>query len=322
MTISEIYKKFNSKQKCVEYMEQLRWPSGAICPKCGSKNVVKLKREIGRYHCNQKSCKTTFSILTDTIFEKTHLSLTKWFEIISLMLSAKRGISAKQIKRTVGMTYKTAWYACMRVRCGMIDFDHMELENIVEMDEAYIGGKPRHHYKTKENEPNLSKVETKRGRGTKKTPIVGIVERNGEVVVKVVEKLTSRNLLTMLKENVKTDKAIVVTDEFKSYKSFDDVVQHYTIDHSKKEYVKGMLHTNTIEGFWSIVKNSIRGNYIALSKKYLPFYLVQAQYIYNNRNNSGDLFARYLKEALIHDNPMENYKPIKPVKEIVYKKNN
>ena len=319
MTISEIYKKFDSKQKSVEYLAELRWPKGVICPKCGSKNVVSLKKQIGRYHCNK--CKTSFSVLTDTIFERSHLPLTKWFEIITLMLSAKRGIAAKQIKRDVRLTYKTAWYACMRVRCGMIDFSNMELENIVEMDEAYIGGKPRHRYKPQPNEPNLSKITEKRGRGTKKTPIVGIVERKGEVVIKVIEKLTSRNLLTMLKENVKTDKAIVVTDEYASYKSFDDVVQHYTVDHSKKEYVKGIMHTNTIDGFWSIVKNSIRGNYIALSKKYLPFYLVQAQYIYNTRNYEGDLFVRFLKEALVHDNPMENYKPIKPVKDIVYKKN-
>jgi transposase-like protein len=319
MTISEIYKKFDSKQKSVEYLAGLRWPKGVICPKCDSKNVVILKKQVGRYHCNK--CKTSFSVLTDTIFERSHLPLTKWFEIITLMLSAKRGIAAKQIKRDVRLTYKTAWYACMRVRCGMIDFDHMDLENIVEMDETYIGGKPRHRYKPQPNEPNLSVITEKRGRGTKKTPIVGIVERKGEVVIKVMEKLTSRNLLTMLKENVKTDKAIVVIDEFSSYKSFDDVVQHYTIDHSKKEYVKGAMHTNTIEGFWSIVKNCIRGNYIALSKKYLPFYLVQAQYIYNARNYEGDLFVRFLKEALVHDNPMENYKPIKQVKDIVYKKN-
>ncbi len=223
--------------------------------------------------------------------------------------------------RNVGLTYKTAWYSAMRVRCGMIDLKHIELEGVTEMDEAYIGGKPRKRYSKDPSEPNLSKVTIKRGRGTKKTPVVGIVARGDKIVLKVIEKLTTRNLLAMLKENVNTDKSLVVTDEFRSYKGFDEVIQHYTIQHSKKEYVRGMLHTNTIEGFWSIIKNSIRGNYISISKKYLPLYLVQAQYIYNYRKYSGNLFEKYLKQAVKIDKSdyMLNYKPIKDTKKLVYK---
>jgi transposase-like protein len=235
------------------------------------------------------------------------------------MVNSKTGISAKEIERDTGVTYKTAWYSAMRVRCAMIDYCHIELENIVEMDEAYLGGKPK-RIKSADNEPSLSRVENKRGRGTQKTPVVGIVERNGDIVLKVIEKLTSRNLLAMLNEYVKTENAVVVTDEFRSYHGFDAVVQHYTIEHGKKQWVKGAMHTNTIEGFWAIVKGSIRGNYISISKKYLPFYLVQAQYIFNNRNFKGNLFERFIKDALTHDPVMEHYKPIKPVKEIVHPK--
>jgi len=239
-----------------------------------------------------------------------------------LMMNTKTGISAKEIQRNVGVTYKTAWYSAMRVRCAMIDYDNIELHGIVEMDEAYIGGKPRHRYSTKDNKPTLSKVTTKRGRGTKKTPIVGIVERGDKVVLKVIEKLTSRNLLAMLKRFVNTKDTLVVTDEFRSYRSFDDIVQHYTIYHKKKQYVKGLMHTNTIEGFWSIVKNSIKGNYIAISKKYLPLYLVQSQYIYNHRHYKGNLFEKFLKQALKVDKTdyMEHYKPVKKnVKKLIYK---
>ena len=319
MNLIQIQKKFNTDRKCRLYLEKLRWGKSVTCTKCNSTNIVGLKKQVGRYHCN--NCSTTFSVLSDTIFEYSGLPLSKWFVIVGLMLNSKMGISAKDIQRNLGITYKSAWYSAMRVRCAMIDQCNIELENVVEMDEAYIGGKSRKRYSKNPNDPNLSKVTTKRGRGTKKTPVVGIVERGDKVVLKVIEKLTSRNLISMLKDSVKTENAIVVTDEFKSYKSFDDIIQHYTVNHSKKQWVKGMMHTNTIEGFWSIVKNSIKGNYRAISKKYLPFYLVQSQYLYNHRNYKGNLFEKFLKQALDTDKSefMEDYKPVKDVKKLVYK---
>ncbi len=315
MNLIDINKKFNSQAKCLSYLEKLRWGKTVTCTKCGSDNTVRIKPQAGRHHCN--NCKTTFSVLVDTIFENTRLPLTKWFMVIGLMLNAKKGIAAAQIMRDTGITYKTAWYAAMRVRCGMID-NCKSLQNIVEMDEAYVGGRPRKKQPAS-NKPTLINVVNKRGRGTRKTPVVGIVERDGDVVLKVIEKLTSRNLVAMLKENVKTDNAILITDEFKSYKKMDDLIEHLVINH-KKEYSKGIVHTNTIEGFWSIVKNSIRGQYIALSKKYLPFYLVQAQYVYNLRNDEGNLFEQYLINAVNHDQQMSYYKPVKDVKKIVYSK--
>jgi transposase-like protein len=322
MNIIEIGKKYNTDAKCREYLESLRWGKTVLCTKCGSDNVVDLKRENGRYHCNH--CKTTFSVISDTMFEHSGLPLSKWFMLVGLMLNSKTAISSKELERNIGVTYKTAWYCAMRVRCTMIDHCNIELTNVVEMDEAYMGGKPRKHYSS--DNPNLptigeQSIVNKRGRGTRKIPVVGIVERGDNIVLKVIEKLTSRNLIAMLKEYVKLDSSIVVTDEFKSYKSFDDIVQHYTINHSKKQWVKGMMHTNTIEGFWSIVKNSIKGNYRAISPKYLPFYLVQSQYIYNHRNYKGNLFEKFLKQALTTDRSefMEDYKPVTEVKKLVYK---
>ncbi len=319
MTITEIHRKYSTKLKCNEYLEKLRWGKTVKCTKCESIRVTRISGEIGRFHCN--SCETTFSTITNTIFEYSGLELPKWFIIIGLMLNAKKGMSSKEIMRNVGTTYKSAWYAAMRVRCAMIDLDNVELDGVTEMDETYLGGKPRKKYSSDPSEPNLSKVTNKRGRGTKKTPVVGIVERKGKIVLRVIEKLTTRNLLSMLKENVKTDTSIVVTDEFKSYHRFDEVIQHYTVDHSKKEWVKGMMHTNTIEGFWAIIKNSIRGNYIAISKKYLPFYLVQAQYVYNYRDYSGNLFEKFLKQAVNVDKSdyMMHYKPVKDTKKLIYK---
>ena len=316
MNLIQIQRKYNTKQKCLDYLVKLRWGKTVSCTFCDSDNVTPLKNEAGRFHCNK--CKKNFSVLTGTIFEDSRLPMTKWFMVIGLITNAKKGMSAKEIRRNIGLTYKTAWYSAMRIRCGMVN-NCKVLQNLVEMDEAYIGGKPRQSYTARDNEPNLSQVTNKRGRGTNKVPIVGIVERDGDIVLKVIEKLTSKNLLAMLKENVKTTNAVVITDEYKSYKKFDEIVEHLTVNHSKKQYVKGVAHTNTLEGFFSILKNSIKGNYIAISKKYLPFYLVHAGYIYNHRNFTGNLFEVCLQDMVTHKKPMEHYKPVKPVNEIVYK---
>jgi transposase-like protein len=241
--------------------------------------------------------------------------------VITLILNAKQGISAMEIMRNMDCSYKTAWYLAMRVRCAMVEKD-IELQNIVEMDEAYVGGKPRKMAKNQDsNQPTIATIENKRGRGTKKTPVVGIVERNGSVVLQVTERLTSQFLLSMLKSHVKTENAIVMTDQYKGYAKFDDIVQHLTVNHSKKEFSKGIVHTNTIEGFWAIVKNSVRGQYKAISKKYLPFYLVQSQYIFNRRNAIHDVFEEFLIHAIKIDKSdfMNYYKPVKDVPKLTYK---
>lgn len=313
MTIKEIQTKFRNQDKARQYLENLKWPNKVTCDFCNSDKTIYVVSE-KRHKCY--TCKKSFSVTTGTIFENTKWALIDWFTVIGLMLNAKLGASAMELHRNLGCSYKTAWYASMRIRCAMID-DNIELSNIVEMDEAYVGGKPRK--RTPENKANLSTVSTnKRGRGTSKIPVVGIVERNGKVVLHVTEKITSKFLISMLKDSVDIDNTIVMTDEFPAYKKFDKIVEHLTINH-KKEFARGIVHTNTIEGFWAIVKNSIRGNYIVLSRKYLPLYLVQAQYIYNRRNSKHSLFEEFMKRALTDEKVLLNYKPVKPVTKIVYK---
>ena len=306
--------KLNKQEKCIAYLEKLRWNGKVSCSYCGSSKTIPLKSEY-RHHCYK--CERNFSVTVGTIFEHSRYPLTDWFHMIWLVLNAKQGISAMQLHRTLECSYKTAWLTAMKIRCAMID-DCIELQNIVEMDEAYVGGKPRK--RTNNSTASLSTVTTvKRGRGTKKVPVVGIVERKGKVVLKVMEKINAANLTKMLKDSIKESNTIVITDEYRPYKKFDDFIQHLTIDHSKK-YSEGIVHTNTIEGFWSIVKNSIRGQYIVLSRKYLPLYLVQAQYIYNRRENNGnDLFEEFIRRALTDEKCMLNYKPVMPVDSIVYK---
>jgi transposase-like protein len=241
MNIISITKKYGTRAKCYRYLEKLRWGRGKpVCPYCGSKKSVRLKAESFRHHCY--ICHKSFSVTVGTIFEDSRLPLPKWFVILGLITNAKLGISAKEIQRNIGTTYKTAWYSAMRVRCAMIDQCNIELENIVEMDETYVGGKPRKRnkkpIKEPEDKPTVSagSFKSKRGRGTNKTPVVGIVERRGKIVLKVIDKLTSKNLIAMLKEHVHTDSSTLMTDEYKGYARMDDIIEHFTINHSEKKF--------------------------------------------------------------------------------------
>ena len=314
MNLIQIQKKFNTQSKCLKYLEKVRWGKTVHCAYCDSKRTIRAKSEEGRHYCY--NCKRSFSVLVGTVFEDTRLGLSKWFMIAGIMLSDKMGVSAKQISRQTGVTLKTAWLTAMKIRCAMVD-NNTSLHGVLEMDESYFSSSNKKITKnTPDNLPVLSTVTTtKRGRGTKKTPVVGIVEKGGNVKTKIVEKLTSRNLLTMLKHYVKTEDSVLVTDGFRSYAKMDEEIEHITVRH--KEGKKGHLNTATVEGYWSILKNGIRGNYRSLSKKYLPFYLVEYDWKYNRRKNQA-AFEEFLKTALKMEPQMLNYKPVKNTKEIAY----
>jgi transposase-like protein len=309
LDLQKLHTKLGTQDKCIAYLEKLRWGKKTVCVFCKESNVTKRKESI-RWHCN--NCNKDFSVMMGTIFEDSRLELPKFFEIMFLMINAKMGISASEISRNVGVKYQTAWFACHKIRCAMID-NELKLEGMVEFDEAYIGGKKR---KPVQNKANLSTITAKRGRGTSKTPIVGAVEKKGRVYVKIIEKLTGRNLLAMLKDKVDTQNSIVFTDDFRSYKQFDDTVEHITIKHSDG-YGKGVKTINTIEGFWSILKNGIKGSYRAISKKYLPFYLAEFSYKFNNRHLQKNAFDKIIDNALKDESCLINYKPKGNPREIV-----
>ena len=244
------------------------------------------------------------------------------------MINAKSGISSMNISRDIGVTYKTAWYSAMRVRCAMLDWGE-KLEGIVEMDETYVGGKPRKRNGqkgvTEANTADLSTVynlestQVKRGRGTKKVPVAGIVQRKGNVVAKVMDNLTSKELMKMLQRAVNIKNSTLMTDDFKSYKQMDEVIERFVINHSAKEYSRGAIHTNTIEGFWSIIKNGIRGQYRVLSKKYLPFYLAEFCYRYNRRQLTvSENFNEVVEDSVENEKKFNAYKPMGNVRRIVY----
>lgn len=287
MNIVSIFRQFPKESDCVAHLERVRWEGIPVCPYCKSLRVTPMAAEF-RHHCN--GCNTTFSVTVGTIFHHTHLPLQKWFLAISLVLNAKKGISARQLSRDLEVNKNTAWYMGMRIRKAMFEQGEL-LRGVVEMDETYIGGKPR-----KKNGGTQS--PRKRGRGTSKTPVVGIVERGGRIVAKPVEKskLDSRSLAKMVREHVECGDAVLVTDEYSGYFRIRAFMPHQTVNHQVC-YADGEIHTNTIESFWGLLKRGIIGQYHKVSIRHLHQYVTEFCYRYNHRR-SPDLFAYTLNRAV------------------------
>jgi len=320
----QITKTYDTKEKCIEYLEKVRWNGTPVCSHCGCFEHIYKRNNTNMYHCND--CNSDFTVTSGTIFDHTRLPLPKWFFVISLMLEAKQGISSSQISSNAEIGYKTAWLTTMRVRAAMVE--DIELKGVIETDETYIGGKPKKKYlrdssntqlsQVSENPKNLEIANNKRGRGTSKAKIAGMVERNGDIVLRLMDTFSTVTMLTMLKRNVDAPKSTMMTDEAKFYNKFEDYIDHFVIKH-KETYVNGKIHTNTIEGFWSIVKAGIKGQYRVLSKKYLPFYLSEFAYRYNRRDKPKLMFDEFMTDALSQQKCMEYYKPVKAPIELTNK---
>lgn len=330
MNLVQLEKKFNTRNKCIQYLEKLRWNNIPTCPYCGSIKSIDIDNGV-RHHC--KSCSRSYSVLVGTIFEDSRLPLPTFFKVTSVMLNNRTGISASEMSRQVGIGYPSAWYALMRIRCAMIE-TVTDLSGLVEADEAYLGGspRPRNMRRPKNNsvaylahaetevELLTPKEKNKRGRGTKKLPVGGLVERHGRIVTEVVGKLNSVTMMQMLKEYVKKgwDKTTVITDENRIYNStYRHHLKHSTIKH-KEAFVKGNIHTNTIDGFWGRLKSGIEGNYRVLSRKYLPFYLAEWSYKYNRRNDNKLQFEAFMKDAMSSGKCFVHYKPKGKPLDMVY----
>ncbi len=285
MNIVEIYRQFPTEESCIVHLEKVRWQGRPSCPYCKSENQTALPSE-HRYHCNK--CNTSYSVTVGTIFHKTHLDLQKWFLAISLVLNAKKGISARQLGRDIEVNKNTAWYMGMRIRRAMIEHGDL-LRGIVEMDETYIGGKPR-----KGDPPR------KPGRGTPKTPVVGMAERGGRIKTVVAGKkkgaLSQKRLSAIVREHVDVRQAVLMTDEFSGYGGVSRFMEHHSVDH-KKSYADGAVHTNTMESFWALLKRGIVGQYHKVSIRHLPKYIAEFCYRQNNRD-SVDIFGLTLSNAV------------------------
>jgi transposase-like protein len=289
MNIRTIYEKFPTESDCIAHIESVRWRGKPVCPYCTSDRVTSMPRQ-RRHHCN--ACNTSFSVTVGTIFHHTHLDLQVWFLAVSLVLNAKKGLSSRQLARDLNVNKNTAWFMGMRIRNAM--FEQPELmRGIVEMDECYIGGKPR-----KGNTPGPEGGTHKRGRGTSKIPVIGIIERGGKIVARPVDKskLNSKSLAKFVRENVDVADAVLITDEYSGYIKIKTFMPHAVINHSMC-YADGEIHTNSIEGFWGLLKRGIVGQYHKVSLRHLHEYVTEFCYRYNYRNNPA-IFERTLARAV------------------------
>ncbi len=286
MNIINIFKQFPDQESCIKYLEQKRWNNKPVCPYCQSENTNPLKSENRfRHHCN--GCRKSFSVTIGTIFEDSRLPLQKWFLAISLMLNAKKGISSRQLARDLELPVKTAWSVNHRIRKAMKQ-DSGLLSGIVEMDETYVGGKPRKEAKKKDKDGNDDDKGNPRGRGTKKECVVGMIERNGRVRASNVNKdsLKAKDLKDLVRANVDLENTVLMTDEYRGYLTMKRIINHLSINHSK-EYARGIIHTNTIESFWAILKRGIMGQFHKVSKKYLNAYVDEFCWRFNERENKS-----------------------------------
>jgi IS1 family transposase len=275
---------------CRAYLIARRWPNGVTCPRCGNVEVYALE---SGYHWQCTACAPggstgyRFSHLVGTIFENTNKPLRDWYKVTHLMLTSKKGISARQLWRYMGFgSLKTAWYMAHRIRVALVE-DIEKLGGIVEVDETFIGGKAKNRHWRK-------RTGATGGEGSGKTPIAGAVSRKGNVVARVIERVDVATLTGFIAETVSNKVSLLVTDNWTGYKRLGKNYPHAVIDHSIGQYVVGAIHTNTIEGFWSIFKRGVVGTFHNISKKYMPLYVAEFQFRYNNRHNA-DIFETAIK---------------------------
>ena len=288
MTLPELNRLFSTDDECREILTRLRWPAGVECPRCHNKNLwwVDSRKQ---FTCSE--CSYQFSVTTGTIFNDSHLALPNWFMAVLLLVEARKGMSANQIKRTLGVSYKTAWYLCHRIRAAMKQVDQPMLDGTVEMDETYVGGKTH--------------GAGMRGRGAAKEVVIGLRQRNGELRFFHAEDVKHGTLAKYIRENVSKDVDVIVTDELISYPwAMDDAGvakdKHKTIRHKDRVYVAGDIHTNTVENAFSLLKRGIMGTWHKISAKHLPAYLDEMQFRFNRRKNAN-LFLDTLRHMVTAD---------------------
>ncbi len=274
-SIIEIIQTFKDEQTCIEYLEELRWGGVVISPFDKDSTVYKCKG--GKYRCRNTG--KYFNVKTNTLFDNTKIELQKWSIAIWLVTSHKKGISSLQLSRDIDVTQKTAWFMLQRIRkCFGIE-NNNDLDGNVEVDETYIGGRNKNRHSDK-------KVENSQGRSSKdKTPVMGMVERQGKLNARTINNVQAETLTTEIVKSIKKT-AHLHTDEWLGYRGISKLYNHSIVNHNTREYVNGSIYTNTIEGFWSLLKRGIIGIYHFTSKKHLQKYVDEFVFRYNTRKYS------------------------------------
>jgi transposase-like protein len=275
VNLCTLIEQFGSEDRCREYLEALRWPDRIRCPRCDSGKISQIVKR-NQFDCD--GCRYQFSVTAGTIFNDSHLPLWKWFLCVYLLCESKKGMSANQLKRTLGISYKTAWYLCHRIRAAMKEAHPEPLDGVVEIDETFVGG----HYHGPDGRHH--------GGQSEKEVVIGIKQRGGELRFFHAEDVKSGTLAKYIKENVCESVDVVMTDDSGGYpeammEAGINGRRHKSINHSKGVYVDGDITTNGIESAFSLLKRGIIGTWHKVSAKHLSAYLDEMTFRFNNRQN-------------------------------------
>jgi transposase-like protein len=280
-TVDQFFKRFPDDETCIRHLFRTKYGETMDCPKCKKRGKFSKLKNQPAFQCSW--CGYQIHPMVGTPFEKSRTPLQKWFYAMYLFTTSRHGVPAKELERQLGVTYKTAWRMGHEIRKYMGKTDgEGPFYGHVEADETYMGGKPRNG-------------DGRKGRGTKKTAVFGLAERDGRIMTKIVPNVGASALHKEIWDNV-VPGSRVSTDEWKSYKGLNRLgYKHETVNHSREEWARGDVHTNNLENFWSRVKNSIRGTHIHVSKKHLQKYLVEFEFRYNMRGEQ----ARFMFDRLL-----------------------
>ncbi|MSP22683.1 MAG: IS1595 family transposase [Dehalococcoidia bacterium] len=278
LNLISLVEQFHDEERCREFLEGLRWPEGVACLRCGSVTVGRIATR-RLFQC--ADCAYQFSATVGSVFQDSKLPLYKWFAATYLMCESKNGISSNQLKRTLGVTYKTAWFLTHRIRAGMADVVREKLVGIIEADETFVGGKQRFRGRTGHTGPVPGSNPY-----SNKSIVLGALARGGNVRFQVTGNRSTKSIKASIDEHVAARAEALYSDDWPDYNVVaDENTRHESVNHSAKEYVLGDVHTNGIESVWSLLKRSIVGSFHQLSAKHLDAYLSELEWRFNNREN-------------------------------------